>query len=147
MSGSLNRVLLIGRLGQDVDFKVTPNGDPLARFSVATSDVWTDKNGERQEKTSWHNCVVFGKQAEIADKYLRKGAQVYVEGKIEYREVADEQGNKKNFTNIRVNNFLMLGKRDGEDEAPAEKPAEKPAAPARKPAAQKPLYDDDGLPF
>lgn len=115
MSGSLNKVMLIGNLGRDPELKVTPSGQALARFSVATTETWKDPQnptGERKSKTEWHNIVVWGKQAETAEKYLRKGKQVLIEGRIQYREYTDQAGVKKTACEIRCDNFVMLGRMD-----------------------------------
>ena len=110
MSGSLNKVLLIGNLGRDPELKATPSGQSVARFSVATTETWKNQSGEKQSKTEWHNIVVWGKQAEIAEKYLRKGKQVMIEGRIQYREYTDQAGVKKTACDIRCDNFVMLGR-------------------------------------
>jgi single-strand DNA-binding protein len=110
MSGSLNKVLLIGNLGRDPELKSTPSGQSVARFSVATTETWKNQAGEKQSKTEWHNIVVWGKQAEIAEKYLRKGKQVMIEGRIQYREYTDQAGVKKTACDIRCDNFVMLGR-------------------------------------
>lgn len=110
MSGSLNKVMLIGNLGRDPELKVTPSGQALARFSVATTETWKNPQGEKQSKTEWHNIVVWGKQAEVAEKYLRKGRQVLIEGRIQYREYTDQAGVKKTACEIRCDNFVMLGR-------------------------------------
>ena len=110
MSGSLNKVMLIGNLGRDPELKVTPSGQALARFSVATTETWKNPQGEKQSKTEWHNIVVWGKQAEIAEKFLRKGKQVLIEGRIQYREYTDQAGVKKTACEIRCDNFVMLGR-------------------------------------
>jgi single-strand DNA-binding protein len=110
MSGSLNKVMLIGNLGRDPELKVTPSGQALARFSVATTETWKNPQGEEQSKTEWHNIVVWGKQAEIAEKFLRKGKQVLIEGRIQYREYTDQAGVKKTACEIRCDNFVMLGR-------------------------------------
>lgn len=115
MSGSMNKVLLIGNLGKDPELKMTPGGQPMARFSVATTETWKDKDGSKQSKTEWHNIVVWGKQAEIAEKFLRKGKQVLVEGRIQYREYTDQAGVKKTACEIRCDNFVMLGRMDDGD--------------------------------
>ena len=112
MSGSLNKVMLIGNLGRDPELKMTPAGQALARFSVATTETWKNQQGEKQSKTEWHNIVVWGKQAEIAEKFLRKGKQVLIEGRIQYREYTDQAGVKKTACDIRCDNFVMLGRRD-----------------------------------
>jgi single-strand DNA-binding protein len=112
MSGSLNKVMLIGNLGRDPELKVTPSGQALARFSVATTETWKNPQGEKQSKTEWHNIVIWGKQAETAEKFLRKGKQVLIEGRIQYREYTDQAGVKKTACEIRCDNFVMLGRMD-----------------------------------
>ncbi len=112
MSGSLNKVILIGNLGRDPELKMTSTGTPVARFSLATTETWKNAQGEKQSKTEWHNVVIWGKQAEIAEKYLRKGKQVMVEGKIQYREYTDQAGVKKTACDVRCENFIMLGRAD-----------------------------------
>jgi single-strand DNA-binding protein len=112
MSGSLNKVILIGNLGKDPEFKMTPSGQPLARFSLATTETWRSQAGEKEQRTEWHNVVVWGKQAETAEKYLRKGKQIMVEGRIQYRDFTDQSGVKKTYTDIRCDNFVMLGRAD-----------------------------------
>lgn len=110
MSGSLNKVLLIGNLGRDPELKATPSGQNVARFSMATTETWKSQDGTKQSKTEWHNIVVWGKQAEIAEKYLRKGKQIMVEGRIQYREYTTQDGVKKTACDIRCDNFVMLGR-------------------------------------
>ena len=112
MSGSLNKVLLIGNLGRDPELKATPSGQSVARFSIATTETWKGQDGTKQSKTEWHNIVVWGKQAEIAEKYLRKGKQIMVEGRIQYREYTGQDGVKKTACDIRCDNFVMLGRRE-----------------------------------
>jgi len=112
MSGSLNKVILIGNLGKDPELKMTASGQALARFSLATTETWKTSQGEKKQKTEWHNIVVWGKQAEIAEKYLRKGKQVLVEGSIQYDEYTDKNQVKRYSTSIRCDRFLMLGRAD-----------------------------------
>jgi single-strand DNA-binding protein len=112
MSGSLNKVMLIGNLGRDPELKMTTQGTPVARFSLATTETWKNAQGEKQSKTEWHNVVVWGKQAEVAERYLRKGKQVMIEGKIQYREYTDQAGVKKTACDIRCESFIMLGRAD-----------------------------------
>ncbi|BDU78670.1 single-stranded DNA-binding protein [Mesoterricola sediminis] len=149
MSGSLNKVMLIGNLGRDPELKMTPSGQALARFSVATTETWKNPQGEKQTKTEWHNVVVWGKQAEIAEKYLRKGKQVLIEGRIQYREYTDQSGAKRTACDIRCDNFVMLGRMEdggsrpsaadrGMDEEPYGAPSPVPASSGG--------YDED-IPF
>jgi len=110
MAKSINKVILIGRLGKDPELKYTASGTPFCRFSIATDDVWNDKNsGERQEKTEWHNIVVWDRLAEICNQYLTKGKQVYIEGSLQTREWDDQDGNKRRTTEVRARDMVMLG--------------------------------------
>jgi len=112
---SVNKVILIGNLGRDPEIRYTQAGEPIANFSLATSERWTDKGGQKQEKTEWHRVEVFGKQAQVVRDYLSKGRSVYVEGQIRYDEWTDKDGNKRNTTKIRVSQFngriVLLGGR------------------------------------
>jgi len=107
---SLNKVILIGNLGRDPEVRYTQNGSAVANFTLATNEVWTDKGGERQERTEWHRIVVWGKQAEIVREHLTKGKQVYVEGSIQTRQWDDREGNKRQTTEIKALRVLMLGR-------------------------------------
>jgi len=107
---SVNKVILLGRLGQDPELKHLPNGGSVCNFSIATSEVWNDKNsGKKQEKTEWSKVVVWGKQADSVNKYLTKGSQAYVEGKLSTRSWDDKDGNKKYVTEIVANNIQFIG--------------------------------------
>lgn len=109
MSG-VNKVTIVGRLGQDPELKYTTSGQGVTRFTVATSDTWKDKNtGEKQERTEWHRIVVWGKLAELCNDYLKKGRQVYLEGKLQTRSWEDSSGIKKYTTEIIANNIVFLG--------------------------------------
>jgi single-strand DNA-binding protein len=110
MASSLNKVELIGRLGKDPEVKNLTNGSAVANFSVATSEKWKDKrSGEMQEKTEWHNIVVWDRLAEICNQYLTKGRLVYIEGSLQTREWDDQEGNKRRTTEIRARDMVMLG--------------------------------------
>lgn len=106
---SINKVMLIGRLGQDPELKFTPSGMAVCNFSMATSESWTDKNGQRQERTEWHRIVVWGKQAENCNKYLNKGSQAFIEGSLQTRSWEDQQGQKKYTTEIIAKSIQFLG--------------------------------------
>lgn len=109
----VNKVILIGNLGRDPEVRTTQSGQPVANFTLATNRRWTDRQGNRQEQTEWHNIVCWGRQAEIAGQYLRKGKQIYVEGRIQTRSWDDRNtGEKKYMTEVVVENFQMLGGRD-----------------------------------
>jgi len=108
---SVNRVILVGRLGRDPETRYTGSGQAVANFSVATDESYKDRNGERQKRTEWHKIVVWGKQAEIAQQYLKKGSLVFIEGRIQSREWQDKEGQKRTSFEIVANNFRMLGGR------------------------------------
>ena len=108
---SVNKVILIGRLGADPEIRYTADGQPVANFRIATSERWTDKNGNRQERTEWHRIVTFGKLAETCGEYLSKGRQVYIEGRLQTRSYEDKDGIKRFVTEIVAQNMQMLGPR------------------------------------
>ncbi len=109
---SVNKAILIGNLGKDPDLRYTPAGKAVATFSLATSERWTNQEGQKQENTTWHNIVAWGKQAEVMKEYLHKGKQVYIEGRIQNRSYDDKEGNKKYISEVVVQNFTFLGSRD-----------------------------------
>ena len=112
MARGVNKVILIGNLGNDPDVRFTPNGSAVANLSVATSDSWTDKNtGQRQDRTEWHRVVIFNKLAEICQQYLRKGSKVYLEGRLQTRKWQDAQGQDRYSTEIVANDMQMLDSR------------------------------------
>ena len=134
---SVNKVILVGRLGDDPVVRHTNNGDAIANLSVATSESWNDKaTGQKQERTEWHKVSMFGKLAEIAGQYLNKGSQVYIEGQLQTRKWQDKSGQDRYTTEIRANQMRMLGGRD-ESKAAQSKPA---------PRAANNDFDDD-IPF
>ena len=108
---SVNKVMLVGRLGRDPETRFTGGGQAVANFSVATDETYKDRNGERQKRTEWHKIVVWGKQAEIAQQYLKKGSLVFIEGRIQSREWQDKEGQKRTSFEIVASNFRMLGGR------------------------------------
>lgn len=113
----VNKVIIIGNLGKDPEVRFTESGRAVCKFSVATSESWTDRDGQRQERTDWHNVVVWGKQAETCGQYLAKGRQVYVEGSIQTRSYDDKDGNKRWITEIVARNVRFLGSANGRTEA------------------------------
>ena len=125
--GGVNKAILIGNLGSDPEVKYTPSGVPVANVSLATNESWTDRNGERQERTEWHRLVFWRKLAEIVGQYLRKGSKVYVEGRIETRSWDDQNGQKRYTTEIVVNDMQMLDSRGEMEGSPAGPPM--PSAP------------------
>ena len=108
---SLNKVLLIGNLGKDPEIRYTQNGQSVATFSLATSENWTDQNGNRQERTEWHSIVAWSKLADLSQRFLAKGRQVYIEGRIQSREWTDQSGGKRRTTEIIASNIVFLGNR------------------------------------
>ena len=108
---SVNKVILVGRLGRDPETRYTGGGQAVANFSVATDETYKDKSGERQKRTEWHKIVVWGKQAEIAQQYLKKGSLIFIEGRIQSREWQDKEGQKRTSFKIVATNFRMLGGR------------------------------------
>ena len=107
--GSVNKVILVGNLGRDAEVRYTPGGAAVARFSIATTEVWNDKSGQRQERTEWHNIDLWGKQAESLSEYLVKGKQVYVEGRLQTDEYTDKEGQKRKSTKVRCERVVLLG--------------------------------------
>ncbi len=158
---SVNKVILIGNLGRDPEVRYMPSGDALATLNLATTDTWKDKSGEKQERTEWHRVSMFGRLAEIAGEYLKKGSQVYIEGRIQTRKYTDKDGVEKYSTEIVANEMKMLGGRggagmsggtadmDSAPRAPSRQAASGGAssAPARAPAGGS--FDDleDDIPF
>ena len=108
---SLNKILLIGHLGRDPEVRYTPDGAPVASFSLATSENWTDKSGSRQEHTEWHNVVAWNRLADLAKRFLSKGRQVYVEGRLRSRDWTDRDGNKRRTTEVIATQIVLLGSR------------------------------------
>ncbi len=156
---SINKVMLIGNLGKDPEIRYMPSGDAIANLTLATTENWKDKAGEKQEKTEWHRVSMFGRLAEIAGEYLKKGSSVYIEGKLQTRKWQDKEGNDRYTTEIVANEMKMLGSRASGGDTGMDKPASNPAAgnKAARPAgntapAQSPGgsgFDDmeDDIPF
>jgi single-strand DNA-binding protein len=152
---SVNKVILIGNLGKDPEVRYLPSGDAVANISIATTETWKDKGGEKQEKTEWHRVAMFSKLAEIAGEYLKKGSQVYIEGRLETRKWTDKEGHERYSTEIRADRMQMLGSRSGGSDrmTPPEDDASPraSAAPAKKPATagKGGNFDDleDDIPF
>lgn len=164
---SVNKVILVGNLGRDPEMRYMPNGEAVCNFSIATTDNWKDKNGQKQEKTEWHNIVMYRRLAEIAGEYLKKGRPVYVEGRLQTRKW-EKDGVTRYSTEIIADQMQMLGGRDGagsnasydspsddmnqdmdqsrSSQAPASNKA--PNAPAAKPAGGSSFDDfEDDIPF
>ena len=146
MARGINKVILVGNLGADPETRYMPSGGAVTNIRIATSESWKDKNtGENQERTEWHSIAFFGRLAEIAGEYLRKGSQVYVEGRLRTRKWQDRDGNDRYTTEVIANEMQMLGGRPGSG-APArsESSAEPPAGAVPPPADSG--FDDD-IPF
>src|SRR6202049_2934393 len=157
---SVNKVILIGNLGRDPETRYMPEGGAITNISVATTDKWKDKNGELQEKTEWHRVAFFGKLAEIAGEYLKKGSQVYVEGRLQTRKWQDKEGQEKYTTEIVADRMQMLGSREGSGAAhTADEPPDRerasaagaistPSAKSGAAPSKKNIDDlDDDIPF
>ena len=150
---SVNKVILIGNLGRDPEVRYMPSGDAVANITIATTETWKDKSGEKQEQTEWHRVAMFGKTAEIAGEYLKKGSQVYIEGRLQTRKWTDKEGQERYTTEIRADRMQMLGSRSGGSDrmAPSDEDAAPRAAAAKKAAPQGKAggFDDleDDIPF
>ncbi len=145
MGKSVNKVILVGRLGRDPEMKYTATGTPFCRFSMATDDSWTDKgSGERQERTEWHSIVVWDRLAEICNQYLTKGRLVYIEGSLQTREWDDQDGNKRKTTEVRARDMVLLG--GGAGEGAGSGPRRTATAEAAPVAGGGTITDDD-IPF
>ena len=107
--GSVNKVILVGNLGRDAELRYTPGGSAVATLNMATTEVWNDKQGQKQEKTEWHRVVLWGKQAESLQEYLTKGKQIYVEGRLQTRQWDDKDGNKRYTTEVKADRITLLG--------------------------------------
>lgn len=158
MARGVNKVILIGNLGNDPDTRYTQGGSAIANISLATTSSWTDKNtGDKQERTEWHRVVFFGRLAEIASEYLRKGSGVYVEGRLQTRKWQDQNGNDRYTTEIVANEMQMLGGRGDAGDSPGRPAASAGPAPAQTPAARPDAppaggdadsnFADDDIPF
>src|SRR5262249_55068838 len=142
--GSVNKVILVGNLGRDAELRYTPGGAAVAKFSLATTEKWTDKSGTSQERTEWHNIDLWGKQAETLTEYLRKGKQVYVEGRLQTDEYTDKEGVKRKSTRVRCDRVVLLG--GGGGGAARGGGFERSEAPVHASDTVEPLTDDD-IPF
>ena len=147
----INRVILVGNLGQDPEIRYMPNGNAVANFSVATSESWKDKQtGESKDKTEWHKVVIFGKLAEIAGEYLKKGSQVYIEGQLQTRKWQDQSGIDHYTTEIVVNiggTLQMLGSRENSADDRGHSTQNTLSGKTNQNAPAPPMGFDDGIPF
>jgi len=150
MARGVNKVILVGNLGKDPDIRYTPGGAAVANVTIATNESWKDKNtGEMQEKTEWHNVVFFSRLAEIVGEYLKKGSQVYVEGRLQTRKWQDKSGNDRYTTEIVANEMQMLGGRSGAGMPESRPSGPAPAAPTQAEPGNAPASNDfdDDIPF
>jgi single-strand DNA-binding protein len=142
---SVNKAILVGNLGKDPELRYTPSGTAVCTFSLATTDRFKNKQGEQQERTEWHNIVVWAGLAEICGKYLTKGKQVYIEGRIQNRSYDDRDGNKRYITEIVANEMQMLS-RAGDQGGGGNRPASQASEPASR--SEEPTFNpDDDIPF
>jgi single-strand DNA-binding protein len=138
----VNKAILIGNLGADPEMRYTQAGAAVVNFTLAVNDKWTDRSGERQEKTTWVRCVAWGKQAEVCGQYMRKGSQAYIEGRIQNREWEDREGNKRTVTEVVVQNIQMIGRLIGG----SERKRQEEETTVEQPLVEKPAYEED-IPF
>ncbi len=138
--GSVNKVILVGNLGKDAELRYTAGGSPVATVRLATTDRFKDKDGQWQDQTEWHSVVIWGKTAESLAEYLRKGKQIYVEGRLQTRSWDDREGKKRYTTEVKADKIVLLGGRSPGTER------EEPPAPA-EPARDTPEVTDDDIPF
>lgn len=141
---SVNKAILLGRLGKDPELRYTPSGKAVASFSLATSERWTGQDGQKNESTTWHNIVAWGKQAELIKEYLRKGREVFIEGRIDNRTYEKKDGSGKGYiSEVVVQNFSFVGSRgDSQGDSPDSPPPSDSDVPAGSSTS-----DDDDLPF
>ena len=146
---SVNKCILIGNLGKDPELRFTPSGSAVCNFSLATTDRFKDREGNKQERTEWHNIVIWNQLGEIAGKYLKKGSQVYIEGKIQTRSYDDRDGNKRYITEIVADNMQMLGR--GADDVGGQRNdwqgPEDPGPQGSSSYEEPPFNPDDDIPF
>jgi single-strand DNA-binding protein len=143
--GSVNKVILVGNLGRDAELRYTPGGAAVATLNLATTEVWNDRNQQRQEKTEWHRVVLWGKQAESLQEYLTKGKQIYVEGRLQTRQWDDKEGNKRYTTEIKADRITLLGGGGGGGRS-MERGAAQVASHGMDEPPMEPITDDD-IPF
>lgn len=147
---SVNKVIIVGHLGNDPEIRTMPNGESVANISVATSESWTDKaTGERRDSTEWHRIVFYRRQAEVVGQYLRKGSQVYVEGRLKTRKWQDQNGQDRYTTEIQGDVMQMIGGKGGDNQAPQPKPQtqKQPKSTEIYSANEKQEFADDDIPF
>ncbi|MBG95091.1 MAG: single-stranded DNA-binding protein [Chloroflexi bacterium] len=134
----VNKAILIGNLGRDPELRYTQNGQAVVNFTLATSEKWSDRSGEKKERTEWHRIVAWGKTGELCAQYLSKGRAVYVEGRIQTRDWEDKEGNKRKTTEINASQVTFLGQQNGGQSSSSVSSSDTPA---------RPEFDDDDIPF
>ena len=144
---SVNKAILIGNLGKDPELRYTPGGKAVATFSLATTERWTGQDGQKNESTTWHNIVAWGKQAEVIKEYLAKGRPVYIEGRIVNRSYDDKDGNKRYVSEIVVQNFQFIGGRGGAGGGADDRDFSQAPSDSTPPAQNGGSEGDDDLPF
>jgi single-strand DNA-binding protein len=147
MSRSLNKVMLIGNVGNDPEIRVTGSGVKVAKVSLATNRTWNDRSGQQQERTEWHRLNFWDRLADVVEQYVHKGDRLYVEGRIEYSQTEDDKGNVKYFTDIRVFEMVMLGGQPGGGQSMDSPSPRRPRPPAPGGGGSPFESDDDDLPF
>ncbi len=152
-SRGVNKVILVGNLGNDPEVRYMPNGEAVANLSIATSESWKDKQGQLQEKTEWHKLTAYRKLAEIIGEYVKKGSRLYVEGKLQTRKWQDQQGNDRYTTEVIISEMQMLGGNENKGAGSAQQQSQpapkqpKPQQQAQKPPGEPDFDFDDDIPF
>ena len=145
---SVNKVTIIGNLGKDPELKFMPNGDAVCNFSVATTDTWKDKGGAKQERTEWHNIVMYRKVAEIAGEYLKQGSSVYLEGRLQTRKWQTKEGQDRYTTEIVADSMQMLGKKSDSEQSNGNESQQKHSEQKSNGYQKQPINEiDDDVPF
>jgi single-strand DNA-binding protein len=150
---SVNKVILVGRLGQNPEVRYTPSGAAVANFSVATNESWTDKSGQKQEKTEWHRVVVWGKLAELCNQYLSKGRQAYIEGRLQTRQWQDKENQTRYTTEVQAQTVQFLGAGAGAGASPGMGASDSAGdtagfgAPTAAGPSSEPSFTEDDIPF
>lgn len=144
---SVNKVLLIGRLGNNPEIRYTPSGAAVANFNIATNESWNDKNGQKQERTEWHRIVVWGKLAQLCGEYLAKGRQVYIEGRLQTRQWQDKEGQTKYTTEVIANTVQFLGAGNGAGRVADEAAPQASAGASANVAMEAPSFTEEDIPF
>ena len=146
MSG-VNKVILVGHVGRDPEVRFTQGGTAVASFSIATNEAWTSKTGEKQERTEWHKIVIWGKQAQLAGEWIKKGRQLYIEGSLQTRQWEDRNGQKRSTTEVKAQRFVLLGRGEGGGAGAGGGSVDSGGADEQTMEEGAPTYSDDDIPF